>query len=137
MCRDWGDQRAFGGSLKDLRSDPEVSGIHHAPDGVPLNRMFGHMHPVEVGADTPLAAIAGAARYQVNSVHYQAIDQLGDGLAVAARSDDGCIEAIYATSTAAPVIAVQWHPEWRPAERPTDLAFWAYLRQIARAAQAR
>lgn len=126
---------AFGGSLKDMRNDP--AGTHHAPDGVPLDAMFGHSHRVSVEPKTPLATIAGATELTVNSVHYQSIDRLGTGLAVAARSEDGGIEAIYATATAAPVVAVQWHPEWRPAERLHDLALWAYLGKLARGSAAR
>lgn len=123
---------AFGGSLKDLRDGPAGGGTHHAPDGVALEAMFGHSHAIIVEADTPLAAITGPDGFVVNSVHYQAVDRLGPGLAVAARSADGGVEAVYATSTMAPVIAVQWHPEWRPAERAHDLALWAYLGKVAR-----
>ena len=46
---------------------------------------------------------------------------------------EGVVEAISATGTAAPVFAVQWHPEWRPEGRPHDLAFWNYLGEAARA----
>ena len=126
---------AFGGSLKDLRDDATGRRTHHAPDDVSLEQMFGHSHQVRVEQDTPLAAITGASGYEVNSVHFQAIDRLGDGLAVAAMSDDGGVEAVYATATKAPVIAVQWHPEWRPAERAHDVALWAYLGKVARHAQ--
>ncbi|HEV7275912.1 MAG TPA: gamma-glutamyl-gamma-aminobutyrate hydrolase family protein [Devosiaceae bacterium] len=126
---------AFGGTLKDMRDDP--AGAHHAPDGVSLDAMFGHNHQVTVEPQSPLAAITGATQLRVNSVHYQSIDRLGAGLAVAARSEDGGIEAIYATATAAAVVAVQWHPEWRPAERPHDLALWAYLGELARGSRAR
>lgn len=122
---------AFGGSLKDMRGDAAARQLHHAPDDVSIEDMFAHAHPVTIEQDTPLAAITGATGYEVNSVHFQAIDRLGGGLAVAARSADGGIEAIYATATQAPVIAVQWHPEWRPVERPNDLAFWAYLGRVA------
>lgn len=123
---------AFGGTLKDMRDDP--AGTHHAPAGVSLDAMFGHNHQVRVEPHSPLAAITGAAELTVNSVHYQSIDRLGAGLAVAARSEDGGIEAIYATATPATVVAVQWHPEWRPAERQHDLALWAYLGKAARGA---
>ncbi|MEO6104495.1 MAG: gamma-glutamyl-gamma-aminobutyrate hydrolase family protein [Pseudoxanthomonas sp.] len=123
---------AFGGTLRDLRDDTGVAPVHHAPDGVSLELMFGHLHELQVISGTTFAAIVGTAGFSVNSVHYQAIDRLGSGLAIAATSADGVIEAIYSTSTAAPVLAVQWHPEWRPDGRPHDLALWKYFGEIAR-----
>lgn len=131
---------ALGGTLKDMRDDDmrdDAAGAHHAPAGVSLDAMFGHIHQVTVEPQSPLAAITGAGELTVNSVHYQSIDRLGTGLAAAARSEDGGIEAIYATATAAAVLAVQWHPEWRPTERQHDLAFWAFVGKVARGSRAR
>ena len=50
---------------------------------------------------------------EVNSFHHQAIDRLGDGLAVVAASADGVAEAIELPGR--PVLAVQWElqEEWR------------------------
>ena len=46
---------------------------------------------------------------KVRSAHHQAVDALGAGLTVTARSHDGHVEAIEHVD--APVLAVQWHPE--------------------------
>lgn len=45
----------------------------------------------------------------VNSYHHQSIDKLGNGLNIAAKSEDGIIEAIINVDKK--IIAVQWHPE--------------------------
>lgn len=46
---------------------------------------------------------------QVNSAHHQAVDMLGQGLAVVCRAGDNIVEGIMHATL--PIIAVQWHPE--------------------------
>ncbi len=62
--------------------------------------------------------------------HHQAIDQLGEGLVVAARADDGTVEAVVHES--APITGVQWHPE-HPDTAATQLT--ALLKRLERQAQ--
>jgi putative glutamine amidotransferase len=52
----------------------------------------------------------------VNSVHWQGIDQLGDGLVVEALAPDGLIEAFSVKNAPSFALAVQWHPEWKVME---------------------
>jgi putative glutamine amidotransferase len=47
---------------------------------------------------------------RVNSFHHQAVDELGRGLSVTARAEDGVVEGI--EDRAGNVLGVQWHPEW-------------------------
>nr|CDI29536.1 Putative glutamine amidotransferasec [Rickettsia monacensis IrR/Munich] len=47
----------------------------------------------------------------VNSIHHQAVKQLGNDLIVSAKAEDGIIEAIESTKHKF-VIGVQWHPEY-------------------------
>lgn len=128
---------ALGGTLKDQRDAPGADLQHHAPDDADLEAMFGHGHVVTALADTPMARIAGAAALAVNSVHYQSIDGLGQGLMVNARAADGVVEAVSSLPGAAPILAVQWHPEWRPEERAHDLAFWREVGRMSREAMRR
>lgn len=123
---------ALGGSLRDLRMVGSLSSTHHAPGTAGLVETFAHSHPVAIPPGSILERCVGVSEMLVNSVHYQAIDRLGKGLVVNATSPDGVIEAIWASDTPAPVFAVQWHPEWRPNERPHDLAFWNFLGEAAR-----
>lgn len=69
-------------------------------------------HRVWVAPETRLAGIVGAGGLDVNSRHHQAVESLGQGLAVSAISEDGVIEAIELPG-AAFAVAVQWHPEDR------------------------
>jgi putative glutamine amidotransferase len=61
------------------------------------------------------------------SYHHQAIDELGDGLVVTARSDDGIIQAVELEGVPFGV-AVQWHPE----QDSEDLRLFAGLVDAAR-----
>lgn len=123
---------ALGGTLVDQRDGSNQQVFHHAPEGAELDAMFAYGHEVEVVPGTPLAAIAGEKKLAVNSVHFQSIGRLGKGLVVNARAGDGVVEAVSSTGTAAPILAVQWHPEWRPEGRAHDLAFWRNVGAVAR-----
>src|SRR3546814_5890918 len=104
---------ALGGTL---RRDTSASGDllrHHAPDGVSFGAMFDHHHKVDLIEGGLLASASGAQSLDVNSVNYQGVDQLADGLAVEARAPDGLVEASSARPNGAPLLAVQWHTEWR------------------------
>jgi len=70
-------------------------------------------HEVIVEPASALGSALGTRRGIVSSSHHQAVDRVGEGLAVAARSEDGVVEAL---ETPRPgggfdVLLVQWHPE--------------------------
>ena len=48
----------------------------------------------------------------VNSLHWQGIARLADGLKPEAFAEDGLIEAVRGPDDAAFCLGVQWHPEW-------------------------
>lgn len=86
--------------------------IQHIPDtGTAVQHTLGgedaeHKLILE---DSSYLSILGIEVQNVNSNHHQAIDRLGAGLHVAARSQDDIIEAIQTENGR--VIGVQWHPE--------------------------
>lgn len=125
ICRGFQELNvAFGGSLRRDASESEDLLRHHAPDEVGFNEMFDHLHEVDLAPGGVLAGALGAGRIRVNSVHYQGVDRLGEGLSVEARADDGLVEAFSARVNSAPVLAVQWHPEWRTGENPQSQVFF-------------
>lgn len=113
ICRGFQDINvALGGTL---RRDTATNGEllrHHTPDGTLFDAMFDHRHHVDLVEGGVLATAYGVSSLDVNSVHYQGVGRLADGLSVEARAPDGLIEAFSARPNGAPLLAVQWHPEW-------------------------
>ncbi len=104
ICRGFQELNvAFGGSLR-----RDLGPRHHSPEERDLPTMFGHRHDVALAPEGRLAVAYGRDSLTVNSVHYQGVDRLGDGLVVEATAPDGVVEAF----SAGDVLAVQWHPEW-------------------------
>jgi putative glutamine amidotransferase len=68
------------------------------------------VHHVAVEPDSRLHHVLQVDAIGVNTLHHQAVDDVGHGLRVVARDDEGTIEAIE-TIDDRPVLGVQWHPE--------------------------
>ena len=84
--------------------------------GYELHQVEGereHRHPITNVPHSLLEIVTGGGRHEVNSVHHQAVDQLGRGLMVSALSPDSVIEAMeWVLKDRAPFLfCVQWHPE--------------------------
>jgi putative glutamine amidotransferase len=133
VCRGFQELNvAFGGTLRrDASRNPALL-AHHAPDNVSFDEMFAHQHPVALTPGGMLNRGLGRESLTVNSVHYQGVGRLGAGLTVEATAPDGVVEAISATVNGAPVLAVQWHPEWRPEANSDSQAFFRLLGRALR-----
>lgn len=66
------------------------------------------VHTVETAEGSWLREMFGEST-EVNSLHHQTVDRLGNGLIVTAFSDDHTVEGIEMPGRR--VVAVQWHPE--------------------------
>jgi putative glutamine amidotransferase len=58
-----------------------------------------------------LVHIFRQSHWWINSLHSQAIDDLGDGLKIVVRDDDQFVQAAESTDHRF-IIGVQWHPEY-------------------------
>ncbi|MDE0553092.1 MAG: gamma-glutamyl-gamma-aminobutyrate hydrolase family protein [Candidatus Poribacteria bacterium] len=67
-------------------------------------------HEIEIEPNNRLREIIGRNSDEVNSAHHQAVDEVGKGFIVTARSVDGVIEGIENPSKDF-VLGVQYHPE--------------------------
>lgn len=121
---------AMGGTLRRDTSASEDLLRHHAPEGVSFDAMFDHLHPVHLSEGGMLAKAFGKDELTVNSVHFQGVGKLAPGLDVEATAPDGLVEAYSARPNGAPLVAVQWHPEW-DADANSDSA--AFFRLLGRA----
>lgn len=70
----------------------------------------GSIHPVSIDKDSVLYGILQTEKINVNSMHHQAINKVGEKFQVAAESEDGFPEAIELQNHPF-CIGVQWHPE--------------------------
>ncbi len=95
---------AFGGSLiQDIPSMVDTSITHRQ-----TTDRTKPIHQVEFEKNSKLYKLLGK-KAMVNSLHHQAIKELGKGLKPVGYAEDGIIEAI--ESEEYPLFAVQWHPE--------------------------
>jgi putative glutamine amidotransferase len=63
---------------------------------------------------------------QVNALHHQSVDRLGQGLIIAARDENGIVQAVE-SETAPFLLGVQWHPELLVWKKPQQRLFAALV----------
>lgn len=116
---------ALGGSLH--QAVQEVAGFndHRANDSAPLEVQYGPSHAALVERGGVLSRLLDRTRFQVNSLHGQAVKQLAPGLIVEARSPDGVIEAFSKPEAPGFNLCVQWHPEWLAQDNPVSMQILA------------
>ncbi|UVS96475.1 gamma-glutamyl-gamma-aminobutyrate hydrolase family protein [Burkholderia glumae] len=124
----------FGGTLHPRLHEVPGLADHREDKTAPLAAQYGPAHAVRLVPGGLLARLAGgAAEVQVNSLHAQGIDRLGEGLLVEAVAPDGLIEAVSVRDAPGFVLGVQWHPEWQFAQHPLSRAIFAAFGEACRA----
>jgi putative glutamine amidotransferase len=95
---------AFGGTVRNLRNEPELKRQHLLLKG----------HPVDLIPDSKLAEIFGVTHLEkVVSLHGNAVGEPAPGVRIAATGPGNTIEAIEADSAGNEgwIVGIQWHPE--------------------------
>ncbi|MGN8157719.1 gamma-glutamyl-gamma-aminobutyrate hydrolase family protein [Salinisphaera sp. RV14] len=82
--------------------------------------------PIAIRSASRLARVLGVSSLRVNGLHHQAVARLGQGLLIAARDADGFVQAIE-DRAGAPVLGVQWHPEYLIYRRASRRLFTALV----------
>jgi putative glutamine amidotransferase len=120
ICRGFQEMNvAYGGTLH--RMVHEVSGLndHREDKNADVDQQYAPSHSINLTEGGLLACLnQGQLEAQVNSIHMQGIDKLGEGLVVEATAADGLVEAFSVSDAAAFNLAVQWHPEWKTPTHP-------------------
>ncbi len=133
ICRGFQELNvAFGGTLRRDMGNAADLIAHHSPEEIDIPTMFEHLHPVTLTPGGVLRAAYDRDTLDVISVHFQGADKLGAGLKVEATAPDGVVEAVSAEVNGAPVLAVQWHPEWKAQENPQSQLFFKLLGKALR-----
>jgi len=114
---------AMGGTL--VAHLPDVTSNQHCQ----RDRWAEAVHDVSVQQASTLRAVVGLDVIGVNSLHHQAVDQVGTGLRAVGWADDGVVEAVEGLGTT-PLLGVQWHPELLPGHEGHP-ALFAWLVEMA------
>lgn len=97
---------AFGGSLYQDIPSQYVNEVCHMQSTYNLDHP---MHKVYLEEESNVYRIFGERVLDVNTLHHQAVKDIGQGLKVVGRAKDGVVEAI--ESEDGMIIGLQWHPE--------------------------
>lgn len=123
---------AFGGTLyQDIAAQAETARVHHDVDVYDQ-----HFHDIALVAGSALAKLYPShASASVNSIHHQAVKDVGRGLVVEALSvPDRMIEALR-WKGAGYVTGVQWHPEFHDPANPNLLDGGPLLQEFLECAE--
>ena len=132
ICRGYQELNvACGGSLMTDIHLQDGRLPHLTPDSEDNNVRFAARHEVNFIEGGYFHKLLGTQSAMTNSLHWQAIDQLGDGLLVEAHAPDGIIEAVR-HETARFCIGVQWHPEFQYGENIISAKLFADFERAMR-----
>lgn len=98
--------RYFGGKIGPIPNNLKPKVVHKGNISAYIQDTY---HEMEIVPGTRLAKVAKASRVTINTSHRYHVTELGEGLVVTARSDDGVIEAFEHKTL--PVTGFQFHPE--------------------------
>lgn len=89
------------------------------------------VHAIAVDDDTLLADVVGD-KVEASCYHHQCLAELGAGMQVVARSEEGVVEGVEIPEAPGWFLGVQWHPEDTWASDPQQLAVFTALVDVSR-----
>ena len=103
---------AMGGSLHADIHDIPGRIDHRSPKSDDPEVQFSKQHDVYLTSNGKMEKLAGTPTIEVNSLHTQGIDQLGNNLEIEGVAKDETIEAVSLKDYDGYFFGVQWHPEF-------------------------
>ncbi|MGN8250509.1 gamma-glutamyl-gamma-aminobutyrate hydrolase family protein [Pseudomonas sp. SMV7] len=132
ICRGFQEMNvAFGGSLVQQLHQPGAE--HEPPANEPVEDQYAPAHRLAVRPGGMLQRLGFPEQIEVNSVHGQGIERVGQGLRIEAVAEDGLVEALSVEGSRAFALGVQWHPEWQVLFYPQYLAIFQAFGAACRA----
>ena len=129
---------ALGGTLACEIQEREGMLDHRAPVSDNQDERFAIHQKISISPGSCLAGVFGSSDIVVNSVHRQAVGELGARLQVEAVAEDGTVEAVSVKDAPAFAVGVQWHPEyWVKTDSVSQKIFKAFGEAARRHAAAR
>ncbi|PIP80064.1 MAG: gamma-glutamyl-gamma-aminobutyrate hydrolase [Gammaproteobacteria bacterium CG22_combo_CG10-13_8_21_14_all_40_8] len=119
ICRGFQEMNvAFGGTLHQQLYEVEGFIEHRENKKQTLDEQYGFSHEISLVSGGILHDAWKCETAEVNSLHTQGVNQLGDGLRPEAYAPDGLVEAFSVIESTEFALGVQWHPEWKVKQNP-------------------
>ncbi len=112
----------YGGTLHQHLGDLDGLGAHGVPGGG-----GSAANDITIDDESLLARVTGTTTARGECHHHQAVDRVGDGLRVVARTADGVVEGLELDEPGQWLVAVQWHPEDSAADDPVQQRLFQHL----------
>ena len=133
ICRGFQELNvALGGSLHVRVHEVPGRLDHRRPEDPDLDVQYGERHNVTIRQDGPFGDLLQCENLGVNSLHWQAIDRLAEGLRAEAAAPDGTIEAVSVRNAKGFALGVQWHPEYKAWENAASRALFEAFGEAVR-----
>lgn len=133
ICRGFQEMNVvYGGSLYQKLHEVGTFIEHREDKHAPVDVQYGLSHQVNLVAGGLLHDAWGCDTAEVNSVHTQGVERLGEGLQPEAFAPDGLIEAFSVKNAKSFALGVQWHPEWKVTENAFYTAIFEAFGQACR-----
>jgi putative glutamine amidotransferase len=141
ICRGFQELNvALGGNLHARVHEITGRMDHRRPIHPDFDVQYGPKHKVAFTQESEIAEILGTRELEVNSLHWQALDNVAEDLVVEGRAADQTAEAVRVKNAKSFAIGVQWHPEYKSTENAASTrlfeAFGAAVRARSAARQA-
>ncbi len=125
ICRGFQELNvAFGGTLHPAIHEIEGRLDHRRIQTDDAAIRYAPRHRVTLTEGGLFKSWVKTDEIMVNSLHFQGVEKLGDGLKVEATAEDGTIEGFTVENAKGFTAAVQWHPEYEPATNIFSKCFY-------------